>query len=91
MKKAIITVLLIILLAGGIICGLSMQPGNNDWEYSLPNEYVIWRINSRNIVCGKKDFEYSISEVGGEYITKFCYNDRHVYNVLTYRITYQKK
>lgn len=54
------------------------QVANNDWSYVLPNGYVIWHINSNRIVCGKKDSQYSISNVGGNHVIKFCYNNQFV-------------
>lgn len=52
---------------------------NGDWSYKLPNNYEIWRINSREIVCGKKDGENSLSNVINEnYVLEFKYNERYV-------------
>jgi hypothetical protein len=54
------------------------QQSNNDWSYELPNNYVIWRVNSRKIICGKKETENSVSNIGGNYVTKFRYNEQYV-------------
>ena len=54
------------------------QLSNNDWSYELPNDYVIWHINSREIVCGKRNTENSITNIVEDYIIKFCYNDQYV-------------
>lgn len=52
---------------------------NGDWSYKLPNNYEIWRINSREIVCGKKDGENSLSNVINEnYVLEFKYNERYM-------------
>ena len=47
---------------------------NGDWAYKLPNEYEIWHINSRSIVCGKKKTTNSINTLIGGFISAFCYN-----------------
>lgn len=52
---------------------------NGDWSYVLPNNYEIWRINSREIICGKMNGPNSISNVISEnYILEFTYDDRYV-------------
>ncbi|MBQ8164471.1 MAG: DUF3997 domain-containing protein [Clostridia bacterium] len=57
---------------------LDSQIGNNDWSYKLPNDYEIWHVNSRKIVCGKKASEHSLSNVGGDYVVEFCHNDQYI-------------
>lgn len=52
---------------------------NGDWEYALPNDYVIWHVNSKSIVCGKKNSEHSISHVTGDYVKSFSYNDEYIF------------
>ena len=68
----------IILLFGCDYIQPDNQLGNNDWSYELPNEYTIWHVNSRSIICGKKHTENSITNVVEDDIVKFCYNDRYV-------------
>lgn len=52
---------------------------NGDWSYKLPNNYEIWHINSRKIICGKKDGKNSLSNIISEnYILEFNYNERYV-------------
>ena len=52
---------------------------NGDWEYELTNEYVIWHINSQNIVCGKKKSEHSISNVTDDFVKSFSYDEQHIF------------
>lgn len=52
---------------------------NSDWEYVLPNDYVIWHVNSQSIVFGKKNSEYSISHVTDDYVKRFSYNDEYIF------------
>ena len=68
----------VILLCSCDLVDYDNQSGNNDWSYELPNDYVIWHINSRKIVCGKQSTENSITNIVGSYIIKFCYNDQYV-------------
>lgn len=57
----------------------SNQVYNNDWSYILPNDYEIWHVNARKIVCGKKEGEFALGpHVAGDYITEFCYNNQFV-------------
>ena len=67
-----------ILLCACKLVDFDNQLSNNDWSYELPNNYVIWHINSRKIVCGKKNTENSITNIVDGYIIKFCYNDQYV-------------
>ena len=80
-KRKILIALLIFccfLLNACTFSNHEFQSGNSDWSYKLPNGYVIWHINSRKIVCGKKETENSISNIGGDYVLKFCYNNIYV-------------
>ena len=52
---------------------------NGDWEYALTNDYVIWRVNSQSIVCGKKNSDHSISHVTADYVKSFSYNDEYIF------------
>lgn len=80
MKKILSVILLFIFGLNFSACYSSNnnQVNNNDWSYALPNDYEIWHINSREIVCGKKNTENSILYVVSKYITEFCYNDSFV-------------
>lgn len=78
-------ILLVVIMSvcGILLCACAFvefdnQINNNDWSYELPNDYVIWHINSRKIVCGKKNTANSITNIVGDYIINFCYNDQYV-------------
>lgn len=71
-------ILLLSILAACSFADSAEEVGNSDWSYDLPNDYAIWHVNSRNIVCGKKRTPHSISDVGGTYVTQFCYNSQYV-------------
>lgn len=79
-KYLVIGVLIIVTLLMGAcsIFDFNSKTSNNDWSYALPNDYVIWHINSRRIVCGKRSTEQSIANVGGNYVVKFCYNNQFI-------------
>lgn len=82
MKKSIKIISITLLIMSLSACASSTIPygiHNGDWSYKLPNNYEIWRINSREIVCGKKDGESSLSNVINEnYVLEFKYNERYV-------------
>lgn len=82
MKKCIKIISIILLIMSLSACAsnaISSGINNGDWSYKLPNNYEIWRINSREIVCGKKDGENSLSNVINEnYVLEFKYNERYV-------------
>ncbi len=71
-------------LAAALLIGLFVAalagcgPGLSDWSYDLPNDYAIWRCNSRTINLGKKTSDCSMEERVGSYISMFCYDDRYV-------------
>ena len=50
---------------------------NNDWSYSLPNNYAIWHINVRSIVLMCIEQERTTTIIGG-YISEFAYNENYV-------------
>ncbi|MBE6738560.1 MAG: hypothetical protein E7566_07950 [Ruminococcaceae bacterium] len=54
-------------------CGLS------DWGYDMQNGYAIWRINSRQIECGKIDGPNSIDPVVEDYVVRFSYNSEYIF------------
>lgn len=76
MMKRVIVFLFILLSILLTACSITNEVKNNDWSYELPNNYVIWHINSREIVCGKKNSPTSISSVVNEYVSEFCYNEK---------------
>lgn len=82
--KRILTIIVLIIILCWCAINFSLaynhdnDVGNNDWSYSLPNGYVIWHVNSRNIVCGKIKSEYSISTISEKYVAKFCYDNQYV-------------
>ncbi len=80
MKKSIIIAFAVLLcvLTACSSSDLNMQVNNSDWSYILPNDYEIWHINSREIVCGKKNGEQSLSSTVTNYISEFCYNTQYV-------------
>lgn len=81
MKKSLIIIVIsvLVLIVVYTLFNSDAQIGNNDWSYSLPNNYEIWHINSEQIVCGKKTSEHSIGEnVGGYYVSEFCYDDKYI-------------
>lgn len=75
--KRILTVLcvlsLLVLLAGCFGLG-----GSGDWDYPLPNDYVISRMNAVDIQLVKMRTEYSGHSIIPRFITEFAYNDRYV-------------
>ncbi len=53
--------------------------GLSDWEYELPNDYCILRLNGADIIIAKKsDDGYSYSNVTERYISCFAYNDKYI-------------
>lgn len=77
--KFLIVLLISVLL---ISCSLNTKNdgvNNNDWYYTLKNQYRISHINSREIVCDKMNDEYSSKIVVGKYVVKFHYDSNYVY------------
>lgn len=71
MKKLIILFMGLLLLCG---CG----PGLSDWSYDLlPKDYEIWRVNSQNIVLGRRS-NSGLTHTVEPYILEFCSNDRWI-------------
>lgn len=52
-------------------------PGFSDWEYDLPNDYMIIRVNSQDIQFGKGD-EEQYTRLIDRYIVSFCFSDRYI-------------
>ncbi len=79
MKKSIMICIILSFCFFAASCFYCLVPSpNNDWRYKLPNNYEIWRVNSREIVLGELESEYSLATVVDEYISEFCYNERYV-------------
>ncbi|MBP3360211.1 MAG: DUF3997 domain-containing protein [Clostridia bacterium] len=69
-NKAVLTGLLLVLL-------LTSCAGASDWSYKLPNDYEVWRINSKDIIVkyvGDKAVETEIPS----FVKEFSYDDRYV-------------
>ena len=74
------TLLLLLIITLLLLCSCA-SPGTQDWSYPLPNDYEIWRINSKSIVIGYKDPNSTgldTSQGIDEYVFEFCYNERFV-------------
>lgn len=56
---------------------LTARPAFSDWEYELPNNYVIFKVNSQCIVLSKYQ-EHSYDRVIDAFILEFCYNDVYI-------------
>lgn len=67
--------LLILSLIGCLV--LSSCAGLSDWEYVLPNDYVVVRVNGSCIDFGKLDENGSSIEID-RYIIEFCYNESFI-------------
>lgn len=52
--------------------------GSGDWNYPLPNGYVVLRINAVDIIVGKQKDAYSVDEVIPRYIDRFSFNERFI-------------
>lgn len=52
--------------------------GNNDWSYSINDEYQVWHVNSETIVIGKMDTPNAMSHVVESYVSKFAYNSEYL-------------
>ncbi len=56
------------------VSGKSMT---GDWFYDLPNDYAIWRVNSREILVGVES-EHSLEHTLERYVSSFCYNGQWI-------------
>jgi len=53
--------------------------GSDDWDYtSLPGNYEIWRMNSRDIILVRIESNDSTSRIIERCIVAFCYNDSFI-------------
>lgn len=82
MKKFLYFIFTILLIISSSACtanSVTYGVNNGDWSYKLPNNYEIWRLNSREIICGKSDGNNSLSNIISEnYILEFKYNERYI-------------
>jgi len=70
----------IIVLSAIFISSITMFScaGLSDWEYELPNNYFVLRLNTTSINISIKDGKSSYSTIIETYVTCFAYNDRFV-------------
>lgn len=71
MKKIVVFVSLVLVLF------LTSCAGVSDWSYKLPNNYEVWRINSKEIVVKYVGEETAEAEIPS-FIKEFSYDDRYV-------------
>ena len=83
MKKTLVIVSLLFIVVSLIVFSISItneknsNPGlHGDWSYKLPNNYEIWKLNSRSIVFGEKKDTNSINILIDRYVSAFRYNDK---------------
>lgn len=73
MKKIITFITLISVLF------LSSCAGVSDWNYELPNDYEVWRVNSEDIIIkyvGEETVEAKIPS----FVKEFSYDERYVFS-----------
>lgn len=71
MKKVVVFISIVLSMF------LSACAGVSDWSYKLPNNYEVWRINSKKIVVKYVGEEIVDAEIPS-YIKEFAYDDRYV-------------
>ena len=49
-----------------------------DWSVHLPNDYEIWRINSKDIVLVKDPPAGTSDTIVSNYINAYCYDQRYI-------------
>lgn len=64
--------------------GCFFGPGLLDWEYNLPNGYMIVRVNAETIELHKKKSNNSSETIIHKYVEKFMYSERYVCLKCTY-------
>lgn len=67
----------LIILSSIVILFTGCIGGVGDWEYSLPNDYEIWRVNSQTVVFGKNEGDHFEQEIE-RFVISFCHNDRYI-------------
>lgn len=77
MKKLLVTAICFALLLS-ILSGCFGLGGSGDWDYALPNGYVISRNNAVDIHCAKQRTANTFHTVVPRYIAAFSYGDRFV-------------
>lgn len=79
MKRNIaVNIIIILLLLTSCDIGNVNQVNNNDWSYYFDNGYSVSHVNSRCIIFGKDDGEYSQKVIVPAYISEFSYNYNYV-------------
>lgn len=71
MKKILILFFVAFVLTGCV-------SGVSDWNYHLPNNYEVWRINSNSIIIKDMSLQKNVSEIPG-FVKEFSYNARYVF------------
>jgi len=51
---------------------------SQDWSVNLPNDYEIWRINSKSIVLVKSPLSSKTETIVSNYINAYCHDERYV-------------
>ena len=72
MKKTFVFINLILVLF------LTSCAGVSDWSYKLPNDYEVWRINSKEIIVKYVGNETVDAEIPS-FVKEFSYDDRYVF------------
>ena len=72
MKKTFVFFNLILVLF------LTSCAGVSDWSYKLPNNYEVWRINSKEIIIKYVGDETVDAEIPS-FVKEFSYDDRYVF------------
>ncbi len=71
MKKIVLFISLILILC------LTSCAGVSDWSYKLPNNYEVWRVNSKDIVVKYVGDEILDANIPS-FVKEFSYDDRYV-------------
>lgn len=74
MKKRIYSFIVLIVIS--IL--LTSCAGTADWDFSLPNDYELWHINSNEILVKYVGEEQNYDEIPS-FVKEFAYNERYVY------------
>lgn len=72
MKKTFVFINLILVLL------LTSCAGVSDWSYKLPNDYEMWRINSKEIIIKYVGNEAVDAEIP-PFVKEFSYDERYVF------------
>ncbi len=72
---------ILILIFGVVFLSGCFGPGINDWDFSLPNNYSIWHINSNQIELVLEDSSNDASAtpvLEDKFVVGFLYNENYV-------------